>query len=273
MRDIMCSGYVAGSNTAFFGSGSNEGGAGPFDPEDVRDEMASRLSFDDDAAGEYKSMLAFCAPYGDGAKRDQVISISPRLLPWEVNRSDGGKPYFPGGENGNFDKVKGVLGLDSIHHGEDMRAAENMEFISNGSLNNALCFVGPHRKYNPFSNQYHELIPGQGHFGPGEHIHSARASALKFQKSCTQRLLSVVRRCHPRRRELLHSSFARFCTPSHGTAHSSRCAHRAALTRTLPICSQARWRRGEAVSLKAARDSMVSLEAAAHAQMYMTKKP
>jgi|TARA_B110000967_G_scaffold189828_1_gene213914 hypothetical protein len=35
----------------------------------------------------------------------------------------------------------------------------------------------------------------------------------------------------------------------------------------------ARWRRGEAVSLKAARDSMVSLEVAAHAQMYMTKAP
>ena len=33
-------------------------------------------------------------------------------------------------------------------------------------MNNSLCFVGPHRKYNPFSNQYHELIPGQGHFGP-----------------------------------------------------------------------------------------------------------
>lgn len=31
--------------------------------------------------------------------------------------------------------------------------------------------------------------------------------------------------------------------------------------------SQARWRRGEAVSLKAARDNMVSLEVAAHAQM------
>tara|TARA_B100001057_G_scaffold56554_2_gene50110 strand:- start:1319 stop:1447 length:129 start_codon:yes stop_codon:yes gene_type:complete len=36
---------------------------------------------------------------------------------------------------------------------------------------------------------------------------------------------------------------------------------------------QARWRRGEAVSLKAARDNMVSLEAAAHAQMFMTKRP
>jgi len=81
-----------------------------------------------------------------------------------------------------------------------------MEFISQGSMNNSLCFVGPHRKYNPFSNQYHELVPGQGHFGPDA------------------------------------------------------------------IPGDARWRRGEAVSLKAARDNMVSLEAAAHAQMFMTKR-
>jgi hypothetical protein len=35
----------------------------------------------------------------------------------------------------------------------------------------------------------------------------------------------------------------------------------------------ARWRRGEAVSLKAARDTMVSLEVAAHSQLFMSKKP
>jgi hypothetical protein len=38
------------------------------------------------------------------------------------------------------------------------------------------------------------------------------------------------------------------------------------------VWQDARWRRGEAVSLKAARDSMVSIEAAAQAQMYLTKK-
>tara|TARA_B110000858_G_scaffold196585_1_gene255770 strand:+ start:237 stop:362 length:126 start_codon:yes stop_codon:yes gene_type:complete len=37
------------------------------------------------------------------------------------------------------------------------------------------------------------------------------------------------------------------------------------------LFAQARWRRGEAVSLKSARDSMVSLELAAHSQMFMTK--
>lgn len=166
MRDIMCSGYVAGGNTRFFGiSKKHTGGSnGPQDPDEVRTAVEERLSFANDDNGEYDSMLAFCAPFGDGAKRDQVISITSRLLPWEVNGGNA-KEYFPGGRK-NWDKVKEVLGMDTIHFGEDVRASENQEFISQGSMNNSLCFVGPHRKYNPFSNQYHELIPGQGHFGP-----------------------------------------------------------------------------------------------------------
>lgn len=171
MRDIMCSGYVAGGNTRFFGAGKGSF-PGPADPMDIKNAMDARLSFSDDNNAEYGSMLAFCAHYGDGAKRDQVISISQRLLPWEVNRpADNRKEYFPGGSK-NFTAVNEALGLDTIHFGEDVRAAENMEFISQGSMNNSLCFVGPHRKYNPFSNQYHELVPGQGHFGPGKSAES-----------------------------------------------------------------------------------------------------
>ena len=164
MRDVMCSGYVAGGNTRFFGQGTG-GFPEPADPEKITRDMDARLTFQNDSTGEYGSMLAFCAPYGDGAKRDQVISISSRLLPWEVNAStEGRKEYFPGG-NVNFAAAERKLGLDTIHYGEDSRASENMEFISQGSVNNSLCFVGPHRKYNPFSKQYHQLVPGQGHFG------------------------------------------------------------------------------------------------------------
>lgn len=133
MRDIMCSGYVAGGNTRFFGvEGKKQDFSEPANPEYVKSSMEARLSFQDDSAAEYASMLAFCAPYNDGVKRDQVISISSRLLPWEVTTSNG-KEYFPGNKK-NFDAVKDVLGLDSIHFGEDMRAAENMEFISQVSI-------------------------------------------------------------------------------------------------------------------------------------------
>jgi hypothetical protein len=38
------------------------------------------------------------------------------------------------------------------------------------------------------------------------------------------------------------------------------------------LFQDARWRRGESVSLKTARDSMVSLELAQHAQMVYQKK-
>lgn len=206
MRDVMCNGYVAGGNTRFFGE-PPRGFTEPANAAEVTDDMDKRLSFHDDASGEYSSMLAFGAPWGEGAKRDQVISITDRLLPWEITspNTKNTKDYFPGGD-ANYQSYRAAYNLNSIHFGEDVRAAENMEFISQGSMNNGLCFIGPHRKYNPFSDQFHQLIPGQGHFGPDA------------------------------------------------------------------IPGDARWRRGEAVSLKAARDSMVSLEVAAHAQMFSRRK-
>jgi len=208
MRDIMCSGYVAGGNTKWFG---NLEAAGPpmipLDPATVQNDINSRLAFTDDVNADYGSMLAFACPYSEvtSGARDQVISISERLLPWEVRaeanaqKASGG---FPGGQSG-FNAYRGAYGLNSIHFGEDIRAAENMEFIANGSVNNAMCILGPHRKYSPFSQHFYELIPGQGHFGPDA------------------------------------------------------------------IPGDARWRRGESVSLKTARDSMVSLEVAAHSQLVM----
>lgn len=187
LRDIMCNGYVAGGNTKFFESSA---------------DINSRLAFDNDADGEYASMMSFIVPEGDGAKRDQVMSISNRRLPWEVNRGvdKNGSTYFPGGAEGYL-AYADLYGLESIHYGEDVRAAENMEFIAQGSMNNALCFVGPHRKCTPWSQTGFELVPGQGHFGPD----------------------------------------------------------------ALP--GDARWRRGESVSLNEARNAMTSIEAAAHSQL------
>lgn len=130
MRDVMCSGYVAGGNTQFFGAGKSI--TGPLKPTEVEDAMTKRLAFQDDATGEYQSMLAFPAPYGDGAKRDQVISITDRLLPWEVTKNNGTKEYFPGHET-TFLAYRNAFRLDTIHFGEDVRAAENMEFVAQGA--------------------------------------------------------------------------------------------------------------------------------------------
>jgi len=199
LRDIMCSGYVAGGNTRFFGEAVANGGA--YTKEDIKQSITDRLSFVDDASGEYESMLAFAVPYGSGDKRDQVVSLSARLLPWEVTKADSQwHAYFPGGRN-HYDYYAPAYGLGQVHFGEDIRAAENMEFISQGSVNNALCFIGPHRVFSSWSNTFYELTPGQGHFGPD----------------------------------------------------------------ALP--GDARWRRGEAVSLESSRNAMVGVEAAAHSQL------
>lgn len=203
LRDIMCSGYVAGGNTKFFGEKKADGGA--YTKEDIRDAITNRLSFNDDSSGEYDSMLAFAVPYGDGDKRDQVVSLSARLLPWEVTGNVTQHTYFPGGP-AHYTYYQSAYGLNQVHFGEDQRAAENMEFISQvrvfpqstfcwlcpcayvslsllvshhlaylhplfrvcvqGSVNNSLCFIGPHRTYSAWSNTFFELTPGQGHFGP-----------------------------------------------------------------------------------------------------------
>lgn len=204
MRDIMCSGYVAGGNTRFFGLPPNASKfTAPATRQDIQRTLNERLSFADDSSGEYASMLAFASPYDEeiNSSRDQVISISDRLLPWEVAKNaDPQKKYFPGGETG-YRAYASAWNLGQIHFGEDVRATENMAFMSQGAVNNSLCMIGPHRKYNPFAQNFFELVPGQGHFGPDA------------------------------------------------------------------IPGDARWRRGESVSLKTARDSMVSLEVAAHSQL------
>ena len=80
-------------------------------------------------------------------------------------RTDDQKTYFPGGRPGWLHYSQ-EYALEQLHYGEDVRAAESQEFIAQGSVNNALCFIGPHRVYSPWSATYQELIPGQGHFGP-----------------------------------------------------------------------------------------------------------
>ena len=207
MRDVACAGYVAGCNTQFFAV-SRELGKKSYSIETARTNMQDRLSFADDVGSKYGSMLAFpCTEQQLESNQglDTVMSVTSRLLPWEVTGS-GARDHssFPGGQ-GVYTTYNEKLGLGGVHYGEDMKAAENQDFISQGSTNNATCFIGPHRKYDPFTKSFMSLIPGQGHFGPDA------------------------------------------------------------------IPGDARWRRGESVSLKTARDSMVGLELAQHAQMAYSK--
>tara|TARA_B110001452_G_scaffold150390_1_gene125156 strand:+ start:1008 stop:1946 length:939 start_codon:yes stop_codon:yes gene_type:complete len=167
MRDVAASGYVAGGNCLWFGKRMD----GSFDASTARENLQQRLSFSDDVGAKYRSMLAF--PMWESQLSnvmtcmDTTMSVTSRLLPWEVagTVANGTHTSFPGGEKA-FLMYNGLLGLRSIHFGEDMKAAENQDFISQGSTNNALCFLGPHRKYDSFTNSFYSLTPGQGHWGP-----------------------------------------------------------------------------------------------------------
>jgi hypothetical protein len=201
MRDVACASYVAGMNTMFFGHQPGQQLQNRYDAARARSQIMRRLSFADEMGAKYHSCLSFAvsAMEYESGSLDTVMSVTTRLLPWEVNTTNT-HDSFPGGET-MFREYDRILNLKQIHYGEDVRAAENMEFISQGATNNALCFMGPHRKFSRLSRSHFELIPGQGHFGPD----------------------------------------------------------------ALP--GDARWRRGETVSLKTARDQMISLEAVASSQL------
>lgn len=150
MRDIMCTGYVAGGNTRFFGA-KGKALSKAIEPTAVQEAMSARLSFDDDASGEYDSMLAFACPYGEDAasSRDQVISISERLLPWEVSKNqDPQKSYFPGGSE-NFRTYMNKFQLNQIHFGEDVRASESMAFMSQGKTLARVAPLAPPPPHHP----------------------------------------------------------------------------------------------------------------------------
>lgn len=169
LRHIMCNGYCGGGNCKFFGVSEDSDGT-DLDAEKIINAITERLVSDDEMEHD-GSMLAFLSKYDEigVSSRDQVISISTRRLPWELNRSaydSDNHNEFPGGAVG-YDKYTEALGiLKQIHTGEDEKAAQEQLYLSQTNLNNSICFIGPHRRYNPFSNTFFSLIPGQGHFGP-----------------------------------------------------------------------------------------------------------
>jgi len=131
MRDVACAGYVAGCNTQWFAK--TYGGAGGLTSlQTAQQEMMKRLSFADDVGAKYSSMLAFpCwADQFESGHLDTVMSVTTRLLPWEVTSATGGSHHsFPGGQ-GAYGAYMAALNLRSVHFGEDMKAAENQDFIS-----------------------------------------------------------------------------------------------------------------------------------------------
>ena len=131
MRDVSCAGYVAGGNTMFFG-GENA------TVDDARENIQNRLSFSHELDGLYHSMLAFAAHAGqiNSGHLDTACTVTSRLLPWDVTSGQGAANQshgFPGGPS-MYNFYDSRLQLRQIHFGEDMKAAENQDFISQVSL-------------------------------------------------------------------------------------------------------------------------------------------
>jgi hypothetical protein len=130
MRDVACAGYVAGMNTTFF---ARNPGAKTYSLETARQNMQDRLSFADDVGAKYGSMLAFPATEQQLEANqgfDTVMSVTSRLLPWELTGPNArDHSSFPGGQ-AVYKEYDNKLGLSGVHYGEDMKAAENQDFIS-----------------------------------------------------------------------------------------------------------------------------------------------
>ena len=121
MRDVACAGYVAGCNTRWFAKGEDDS----YSAGNAADALQARLSFAHDDTDRYASMLAFPCMEGqfNSGQLDTVMSVTTRLLPWEVNQA-GLHASFPGG-NEMYGIYNAELQLGQVHYGEDMKAAEN----------------------------------------------------------------------------------------------------------------------------------------------------
>ena len=124
MKDIMANGYRAGGNAKFFGKTL----------EEIRSGLMARLNMDDTTGDAVlPSMLAFpmSKEQYEGGQMDTAMSVTSRYLPYEV--ASQAHKSFPGGENW-FKFYDQKIGLRAVHFGEDLRASENMEYMSQVSF-------------------------------------------------------------------------------------------------------------------------------------------
>jgi hypothetical protein len=165
LRDIQCDGYVAGGGVRWFGDVTS-GNDAPTD-ENVQTDLNDRLDFSHEHDNQYASMLAFIHPFTASGRivPDNAFSLSSSALPWEVGNGTDTQINFPGGVK-FWKAYQSLFQLGQVTSGQDPASLKNRDFIRNGSFNNAVCLLGPHRSFSPFTESFFDLTAGQGHFGP-----------------------------------------------------------------------------------------------------------
>jgi hypothetical protein len=147
--------------------------------ESIRSDIRNRLEFAHEYDNKYASMLAFAVPLKDNPQfmQDQAFSLSEQKLPWDAGSAPhvdssqrardktGNERNFPGGDT-FYDAYRKKFGLRAITAGQDPASVSAHSFIRNGTHNNSICILGPHRVYSPHNEGKFILVPGQGHFGP-----------------------------------------------------------------------------------------------------------
>lgn len=112
VRDVMSVGYIGGCDVAFF---AKDGGN--FTAAAAQENIAKRLANESDTiSGRVPSLLAFPAWEAVLDKYDTAISVTTRLLPWELQGGSNASGTFPGGQVA-FDRYSQALGLRAIHFG------------------------------------------------------------------------------------------------------------------------------------------------------------
>jgi len=176
LRDIQCDGYVAGAGVDWFGdiAGTEEGGMEQGESnlptlESIKADIVSRLDFEHEHDNQYASLLAFVCPYDRNDRgqymQDNAFSLTTSNLPWDIGNGQQGQRNFPGGTV-FWNAYSSLFGLTYITAGSDPSSVANHDFVRNGTYNNAICLLGPHRSFSPFTASHFDLTPGQGHFGP-----------------------------------------------------------------------------------------------------------
>jgi hypothetical protein len=172
LRDIQCDGYVAGGGVDWFGDidGAEEvKRGGGLSEQNIQADLQSRLDFEHEYDNQYASLLAFVCPYDKNDRtqmmQDNAFSLTTSNLPWDIGNGQQGQRNFPGGTD-FWNAYSRMFGLNYITAGSDPSSVANHDFVRNGTFNNAICLLGPHRSFSPFTSSHFDLTPGQGHFGP-----------------------------------------------------------------------------------------------------------